>query len=219
MKIVEDMLRNWAEDELTIRKWSNEADSLAQSSSYKLAFKHRLKLEIKQIRSSDFYSISEKGSNQFLSNALLMEELGKLPAYTFDHMINISANCLRVEVNYKDWCKSKYSCVYYRKNYFCYHIVAVGVNLGLAEIPIQYQNDPLLQNKRPGRPKKAKGGEALLKEPEPEPEPELNSNQACASKDISSIKSLKKKRKLSEKDSEGSATSKRIKSGIKIVKN
>ena len=58
--------------------------------------------------------------------------------------------------------------------------------------------------------KKAKGGEALLKDPEPE--------QACTSKNLSPLKSNSKKRKQCDQDSEIPVNSKRTKSGIKIVK-
>jgi hypothetical protein len=61
-----------------------------------------------------------------------------------------------VALNVVKWEDSTCSCVFFAKNYTCYHIVALAVIKKLATIPPRFKNVPIGQKPKRGRPSKAK---------------------------------------------------------------
>ena len=81
------------------------------------------------------FSVSKAGCNQYLNR-----------------------NCYRVDVVREDWCRSTCTCSFFRKNYYCYHTVAVAVDQRLYKIPEEYHQERLLRAKNRGDRKKLKVG-------------------------------------------------------------
>ena len=54
----------------------------------------------------------------------------------------------------KDWIKSKCSCVFWAKNYYCHHVVGLAVYKGRAIYQEIYMSIPIRQTRPRGQPKK-----------------------------------------------------------------
>ena len=118
------------------------------------------------MRDEIYYFHLVKNSHIILTNIDKFVKLVEhLKAKTFSDFQEQVQNVGRVHLQQDDWrTKSFCRCRCFQKEYVCKHVIGLAIRLGLVHCPETAINLAFERKKPRGAPRKARGGEALLKE-------------------------------------------------------
>jgi hypothetical protein len=154
------------DEETDFGEWHDDIDPLLIDASLEMAFHFGLSeptIEPLSHKDRDVFLIYKNENKNKVDRNLFKYDFRsqKYKDMLFDEMYQAFKLVKRVYLNRDNWTKSKCSCTWYLKNYYCYHIMAVAVHEDLLEIPLRCMTAEIAAKVKRGRKRKAVGGEAL----------------------------------------------------------
>ena len=147
------MIRNWSMDASRDGDWNDSI--LISKDTYKFAYEYNTKNKVRQLgnpKKNEFVVCDDK-DKKYICNDVLHERWEKCE-FSFDELNKRLERVHKVCLNRDDWLKSKCTCSWFQKNYYCYHIMVVAVKEKLFEIPLEYLPIQIEANKARGKPSK-----------------------------------------------------------------
>lgn len=153
-----EMLRNWSKDSLTERQFSTSYNVSAKTWGMADDFLRSPESILKRFggKKSNVFILTTKAFNHFINSDYINKNYAKIKDLNFDLLMEYRANIKIIDFNTENWATSKCSCWFYLKNYHCYHLISIAVNLNLATIPMRYIKSAIEPKKKAGRSDKAK---------------------------------------------------------------
>ena len=153
------MIKDWSKDrgdEEKVEKPFQETPNIPDM-TWKMAYKFLFegKAVVNYVKKLDAYITALKENNQYIIKDFYMGNYKKMKLAFNDFMEYFKAVRL-IKLNKENWVRSKCSCGWFLKNYYCYHLIAVAKNEGLVEIPLECKDVNIEAKPPKGRKPKAK---------------------------------------------------------------
>jgi hypothetical protein len=148
-------------------QWHDDIDPNLIDSSLEMAFHFGLSeptIEPLSNRDPDVFLVYKNENKNKVDRNIFKYDFKskKYKDMDFDAMYQAFKIVKRVDLNRECWSKSKCSCTWFLKNYYCYHIMAVAVRERLLQIPLRCMTAEIAAKAKRGRKRRAVGGEALV---------------------------------------------------------
>lgn len=153
------MLRHWSLDTLKQKLFVNSVTFTAQSWKLASNFLDSDSSMIKRIGSLDTFILLDKSQSCLINLDFINSRFNKLESdkdLSFDKLVSFQRGLSKVFLDRKNWSNSRCSCIFFFKNYYCFHIIALAVNQKLLTMPLKYNNKAIAPKAKAGRPAKAK---------------------------------------------------------------
>ena len=144
-----------------LRDKGNELGIIVYGQTWSLALKFLYKskpVTRTTLTKSEEVFILTKDEHKNLINLKLKQGKVTQLSLNFDSFVGSILKVKLIRLNKCKWSDSKFSCGFYMKNYFCYHVIALAVNEKLLEIPNEYKNIAIGAKPKRGRKKKTDVG-------------------------------------------------------------
>ena len=154
-----DMLRDWSKDRVSEKPFFKEPKVTDNSWTMAWNFLYKDEPIIQKAKhgSQDIHVLCKK-INKSLININIVKSIFSKVKLGLDKFIECVKSVKMIKLDRDNWAKSKCSCSWFQKNYFCYHIIALAVNEKLVEIPLEYKLVVIESKPKRGRKPKAKVG-------------------------------------------------------------
>ncbi|CAF1058690.1 unnamed protein product, partial [Brachionus calyciflorus] len=133
------MLRNWSIDESVHKSFKTfyNVDENIWTMAYD--FLHSGDALIKKINSKDNTSIlTRKEFSNMINLDFINKKYSLIKDLNFDGMVDYMKKIKIIKFKDNEWSKSIWSCSFFMKHYFCYHAIALAVNLKAVTIQTRY---------------------------------------------------------------------------------